>query len=115
MVKPSAIAVDTRIALMDALKYRRRIVAGFDWGGRTGPTSWRRLWPERLQRNRLGERYLLGSQAAGKDALDPKLSSIVGSRFIRHEIAGGRLRPITRRRFPRTDDLAVPRRSGKLR
>jgi alpha/beta hydrolase fold len=38
--QPSAIAVDT-IALMDALRIQKAIVAGFDWGGER-PTSWRR-------------------------------------------------------------------------
>jgi hypothetical protein len=36
--QPSAIAVDT-VALMDALKIQKAIVAGFDWGGHGGPMA----------------------------------------------------------------------------
>jgi pimeloyl-ACP methyl ester carboxylesterase len=43
----AAIATDT-IALMDALKIQKAIVAGFDWGARTADIL-AALWPERCQ------------------------------------------------------------------
>src|SRR6476659_10106301 len=43
----AALAVDA-IALMDALKIRRAIVGGFDWGSRTAGIM-AALWPERVK------------------------------------------------------------------
>jgi pimeloyl-ACP methyl ester carboxylesterase len=43
----AAVAVDT-LALMDALKIQKAIVAGFDWGARTGDIM-AALWPERCR------------------------------------------------------------------
>ena len=43
--QPSALAVDV-IALMDALKIEKAILAGFDWGARTANII-AALWPER--------------------------------------------------------------------
>jgi hypothetical protein len=40
--QPSVLAVDT-IAFMDALKIEKAILAGFDWGARGRPISWRRF------------------------------------------------------------------------
>ena len=62
--QPSAIAVDT-VALMDALKIQKAIVAGFDWGGRTGDVM-AVLWPERCKALVSVSGYLIGSQASGK-------------------------------------------------
>ena len=45
--QPSALAVDI-IALMDALKIEKAILAGFDWGARTANIV-AALWPERVQ------------------------------------------------------------------
>ena len=43
----SAIALDI-IALMDALKIHKAVIAGFDWGSRTGDIL-AALWPERIK------------------------------------------------------------------
>ena len=52
--QPSAVAVDI-IALMDALKIDKAIIAGFDWGARTADII-AALWPERCKAHGLGER-----------------------------------------------------------
>ena len=65
----AALAVDT-IALMDALKIDRAIVAGFDWGARTADIV-AALWPERCKGLVSVSGYLIGSQAANKAPLPP--------------------------------------------
>ena len=67
--QPSALAVDT-VALMDALKIQKAILAGFDWGARTGDIV-AVLWPERCKALVSVSGYLIGSQAAGKVPLTP--------------------------------------------
>src|SRR6478672_11508287 len=59
----AAVAVDI-IALMDALKIEKPILAGFDWGARTGDII-AALWPERCKALVSVSGYLIGSQAAG--------------------------------------------------
>jgi len=66
----SAIAVDT-IALMDALKIDKAIMAGCDWGARTACIV-AALWPERTKALVSVSGYLIGSQEAGKMPLPPK-------------------------------------------
>jgi pimeloyl-ACP methyl ester carboxylesterase len=66
----SALAVDT-IALMDALEIGTAIVAGFDWGARTGDIV-AALWPERCSGLVSVSGYLIGSQEAGKVPLPPE-------------------------------------------
>jgi pimeloyl-ACP methyl ester carboxylesterase len=68
--EPAALAVDT-IAFMDALKIKRAILAGFDWGGRTGDII-AALWPERCKALVSVSGYLIGSQQSGKTPLPPK-------------------------------------------
>src|SRR5437763_13048461 len=68
--QPSALAVDA-IALMDALKIERAILAGFDWGARTADII-AALWPERCKALVSVSGYLIGSQAAGKVPLPPQ-------------------------------------------
>src|SRR5215213_3088447 len=68
--QPSAIAVDI-IALMDALKLKKAILAGFDWGARTACII-AALWPERCAGLVSVSGYLIGSQEAGKMPLPPK-------------------------------------------
>jgi pimeloyl-ACP methyl ester carboxylesterase len=65
----SAVALDT-IALMDALKIDKAILAGFDWGARTAGII-AALWPERCKALVSVSGYLIGSQAAGKSPLPP--------------------------------------------
>ncbi len=66
----SVVAADI-IALMDALKIDKAIVAGFDWGARTADIM-AALWPERCKALVSVSGYLIGSPAANKDPLPPK-------------------------------------------
>ncbi len=68
--QPSAVAVDL-VALMDALKVQKAILAGFDWGARTGDIV-AALWPERCKALVSVSGYLIGSQEAGKIPLPPQ-------------------------------------------
>jgi pimeloyl-ACP methyl ester carboxylesterase len=65
----SVVAVDI-IALMDALRIEKAIIAGFDWGARTADIM-AALWPERCKALVSVSGYLIGSQAAGKVPLPP--------------------------------------------
>jgi pimeloyl-ACP methyl ester carboxylesterase len=67
--QPSALALDA-IALMDALKIDRAIVAGFDWGARSADIV-AALWPERCRALVSVSGYLIGSQEANKKPLPP--------------------------------------------
>lgn len=67
----SAFAVDT-IALMDALKIQKAIIAGFDWGARTTCII-AALWPERCKAIVSVSGYLIGNQELGKIPLPPKV------------------------------------------
>jgi pimeloyl-ACP methyl ester carboxylesterase len=60
----SVVAIDI-IALMDALKIEKAIIAGFDWGARTANII-AALWPERFKAMVSVSGYLIGSQEAGK-------------------------------------------------
>jgi pimeloyl-ACP methyl ester carboxylesterase len=66
----SIVAVDM-IALMDALKIQRAIVAGFDWGARTANIM-AALWPERCKALVSVSGYLIGSPVANETPLPPK-------------------------------------------
>jgi pimeloyl-ACP methyl ester carboxylesterase len=66
----SAVAVDV-IELMDVLKIKKAIVAGYDWGARTADIV-AVLWPERCQALVSVSGYLIGSPAANKAPLPPK-------------------------------------------
>jgi pimeloyl-ACP methyl ester carboxylesterase len=66
----SVLAVDT-IALMDALRIEKAIVAGFDWGARTADIV-AALWPKRCKGLVSVSGYLIGNQEAGKLPLPPK-------------------------------------------
>jgi len=68
--QPSAIAADM-LALMDALKIEKAVVAGFDWGARTANIM-AVLWPERVSAMVSVSGYLIGNQQAGKLPLPPK-------------------------------------------
>ena len=65
----SVVALDI-IALMDALKIKKAIIAGYDWGARTADII-AALWPERCKGLVSVSGYLIGSQAAGKIPLPP--------------------------------------------
>jgi len=66
----SAVALDC-IALMDALKIKSAIVAGFDWGARTANII-AALWPERCKALVSVSGYLIGSPEANQAPLPPK-------------------------------------------
>jgi pimeloyl-ACP methyl ester carboxylesterase len=67
--QPSVLAVDT-IALLDALKVEKAVIAGFDWGARTANII-AALWPERCKAMVSVSGYLIGSQEAGRMPLPP--------------------------------------------
>jgi pimeloyl-ACP methyl ester carboxylesterase len=66
----SAVALDI-IALMDALKIEKAVVAGFDWGSRTGDIL-AALWPERVKALVSVSGYLITNR---KTQLDPIAAS----------------------------------------
>ena len=66
----SALAVDV-IAFMDALKIRKALLAGFDWGARTANIV-AALWPDRCAALVSVSGYLIGSPEANKAPLPPK-------------------------------------------
>jgi pimeloyl-ACP methyl ester carboxylesterase len=66
----SVVAVDI-IALMDALKIEKAVIAGFDWGARTADII-AALWPQRCKALVSVSGYLIGSPAANETPLPPK-------------------------------------------
>jgi pimeloyl-ACP methyl ester carboxylesterase len=67
--QPAALAMDV-IALMDALKFDRVILGGFDWGARTADIV-AAIKPERTKALVAVSGYLIGSQESGKAPLPP--------------------------------------------
>jgi pimeloyl-ACP methyl ester carboxylesterase len=65
----SAVALDI-IALMDALKIEKAIIAGFDWGARTAGVM-AALWPERVRALVAVSGYLITSREANLRPLPP--------------------------------------------
>ncbi|MEA3027601.1 MAG: hypothetical protein QOF91_2886 [Alphaproteobacteria bacterium] len=68
--QPSAVASDT-IALMDALKIDKAILAGFDWGARTVNIV-SALWPDRTKATVSVSGYLISSPEGNKMPAPPK-------------------------------------------
>jgi pimeloyl-ACP methyl ester carboxylesterase len=66
----AVVAADV-IALMDALKIDKAILAGFDWGARSANIV-AAVWPERCKAMVSVSGYLIGSQEANKTPLPPK-------------------------------------------
>jgi pimeloyl-ACP methyl ester carboxylesterase len=66
----SVLALDA-IALMDALKIEKAIIAGYDWGARTANIM-AALWPERCKAMVSVSGYLIGSRDANRMPLPPK-------------------------------------------
>lgn len=66
----AALAIDV-MALMDALRIDRAVVAGFDWGARTANIV-AALWPERCLGLVSVSGYLIGSRQANRKPLPPK-------------------------------------------
>ena len=67
--QPSALGMDV-VALMDALKIEKAILAGFDWGARSADIV-AVLWPERCKALVSVSGYLIGSQESGREPLLP--------------------------------------------
>lgn len=67
--EPAALAADV-VALMDALKIDKAVLAGYDWGARTADIV-AALWPQRVKGLVSVSGYLIGSQEAGKQPLPP--------------------------------------------
>ena len=67
----SAVGLDI-IALMDALKIQKAIVAGFDWGARTADVM-AVLWPERCKAIVSVSGYLISSPAGNQTPLPPRV------------------------------------------
>ncbi len=65
----SAVAADI-IALMDALRIDRAVIAGFDWGARTADVM-AALWPERVKAIVAVSGYLITNLEANKRPLPP--------------------------------------------
>ena len=68
--QPAAIASEI-VAMMDALKIEKAVLAGFDWGARTANII-AALWPERCKAMVSVSGYLIGSQALGRIPLPPQ-------------------------------------------
>jgi pimeloyl-ACP methyl ester carboxylesterase len=68
--QPSAMAQDI-VALMDALRIEKAVLAGYDWGARTANIV-AALWPERCKAMVSVSGYLIGNPEAGKMPLPPK-------------------------------------------
>jgi pimeloyl-ACP methyl ester carboxylesterase len=66
----SVVALDV-IALMDALKIRKAILAGFDWGSRAADII-AALWPDRCKALVSVSGYLITNREAQKTPLPPK-------------------------------------------
>ena len=67
--EPAAVAMDT-IAMMDALKIDKAVLAGYDWGARSVNII-SALWPERCKGTVSVSGYLIGSPETGKLPLPP--------------------------------------------
>jgi pimeloyl-ACP methyl ester carboxylesterase len=66
-----AALADDIVALMDALKVQRAVIAGYDWGARTANIV-AALRPDRCEGMVSVSGYLIGSQAANRKPLAPK-------------------------------------------
>lgn len=68
--QPAALADDV-IALMDALKIPKAVIAGFDWGARSADIV-AALWPQRVKALVAVSGYLISSQQAAQAPLPPE-------------------------------------------
>jgi pimeloyl-ACP methyl ester carboxylesterase len=67
--QPGAVAADV-IDFMDALKIKKAIIGGFDWGGRSANILGA-IWPERCKATVAVGGYLVSGAAANKQPLPP--------------------------------------------
>jgi pimeloyl-ACP methyl ester carboxylesterase len=70
----SVVAIDS-LALMDALKIERAILAGFDWGARTADII-AAIFPGRCKALVSVSGYLIGNQQAGQVPLPPNAAGL---------------------------------------
>ena len=93
----AALALDI-IALMDALKIEKAIIAGFDWGARTADIV-AALWPERCKALVSVSGYLIGSQRGRtRSPLPPQAElAVVVPVLLRHRARPRRLRQVPAR------------------
>ncbi len=75
----AALGVDL-IALMDALRIRRAVVAGYDWGGRAACVA-AALWPERCAGLVSVNGYLIQDIATASQPLDPRAEAAFWYQF----------------------------------
>ena len=68
--QPAALATDV-IAFMDALKIKKAILAGYDWGARSADIV-AAIWPDRVKALVAVSGYLIGSQEISRAPLPPK-------------------------------------------
>ena len=68
--QPAALATDV-VDLMDALRIRQAVLAGFDWGARTADIV-AALWPGRCKALVAVSGYLIGNREAGRAPLPPR-------------------------------------------
>jgi len=66
----AALATDG-LALLDALKIKKAVIAGYDWGARTADIM-AAVWPERCKALVSVSGYLIGSQELNRAPLPPK-------------------------------------------
>ncbi|SEO33054.1 Pimeloyl-ACP methyl ester carboxylesterase [Mucilaginibacter gossypiicola] len=66
-----AVVAEDILAFMDALKIKKAILGGYDWGARTADII-AAIWPERVKGLVSVSGYLIGSQAGNKAPLPPK-------------------------------------------
>jgi pimeloyl-ACP methyl ester carboxylesterase len=86
----SVIAVDI-IALMDALKIQKAIIAGYDWGARTADII-AALWPERCKALVSVSGYLITNLRDNQQPLPPQAELAWWSILFRHGTGPDRLR-----------------------
>jgi pimeloyl-ACP methyl ester carboxylesterase len=67
--QPEAVATDV-VDFMDALKIKKAIIGGFDWGGRSANILGA-IWPERCKATVAVSGYLVSGVAANKQPLPP--------------------------------------------
>ena len=76
------------IALMDALRIEKAVIAGFDWGARTADIL-AALWPERCKALVSVSGYLIGSQETNKTLCRRRPNSPGGTSSISPPNAAG--------------------------
>src|SRR5271166_2197158 len=90
----AAVALDI-IALMDALKIKQAVIAGFDWGARTAAVI-AALWPARCKALVSVSGYLIGSRKAAQVPFPPAADTPFGTNATLARTMAGPATPNTR-------------------